>query len=101
MVAPPEEPPPAEGYVYELCKAEGKFRFLFLLTTAGTGLMLIWLTVASVVPSLGAGEGTLVVAVINLTVAGSLAVLSGYVMRRCAKRKQLRRDAYRDSTKDS
>lgn len=101
MVASSADPPPAEGYLYELCKAEGKLRFLFLFSSAGTGIMLIWLAVAVAVPSLGTGTGTFVIATINLVVTSTLAVFSGYMMRRCAIRKRLRRDAYRNSAKDS
>lgn len=69
------------GLSRELCRAVDKFRILFIFAVAAFVIMLLW------VPFTDPNSGTYVIVVMNLVASAGFAVISGFFIWWCGKRK--------------
>lgn len=71
-----------DGMMGELCKSQRGFKYIFVISTVGIGIMALWL------PFVRLDTGTGGIVVLNLILSSMFAALSGFFIWRCKIRSQ-------------
>lgn len=69
-----------DGMMGELCKSQRGFKFIFVLSVVGIGIMALWL------PFVRLDSGTGAIVVLNILLSLGFASFSGFFLWRCAVR---------------